>query len=165
MPLLILAAVAVEASVLTAFDLFYWSDRPYRTPGSALGSIALFLVPVAVFAVLAYWAEGRRERIGAGTVMTWIAAAIGMPMAALLTWMSEVDTCETVPPVIAWYREPVLVTIVALACGYLAGRGAAAVSRRPLPRYGIRLVTTVTVTVAVLAPLLATTGTCSGTGN
>ncbi|WP_143162633.1 hypothetical protein [Couchioplanes caeruleus] len=164
-PLFLLALMLVEFSVLAAFDLFYRSDTT-RPAGQVLGYVLMFFGPTAAFAVVAQAMETRRGRFGIGTVLTVLGAVVSLPAAALITYASSVDTCEVLPPDLAWYRTPVLLTCIGLALGLAAGRATAMAARRagPLLRDALSVGATAIVVFGVLAPLLATTATCSGMG-
>ncbi|MEV6599816.1 hypothetical protein AB0M36_23620 [Actinoplanes sp. NPDC051346] len=165
-PLYVLAVLLVEFSMIAAFDLFYWSDQR-RQAGSALEWVLPLLGPTAAFAIGSHAVETRRGRFGIGTVITVLGAVVSLPAAVLITLVSAADGCETIPPDVAWYRAPILLIGVALALGLAAGRATALAARRagPLIRYALSVGVTATVVFGFLAPLLATTATCSGTGS
>ncbi|GAQ66793.1 hypothetical protein [Streptomyces scabiei] len=165
-----LAGLVLELFVAVAFDS-YWADSyrprpPLRWLWVAGTAPSILLMCAALLGALI---TGRKSLLRRSlSALAWTVAAFTSFSLPLLLFASGADLCETIPPPVPVYLDPVLMVPVCLAAslavGSLASAGAWAVTRRRMHDVGLYAVWIASAGVAVLlllGPILAASPTCS----
>ncbi|MFM9595087.1 hypothetical protein ACKI1J_35260 [Streptomyces scabiei] len=165
-----LVGLVMELSVAVAFDN-YWADshRP-RPPLGRLWvagtapSILLMCGALAGALIMGRKSVLRRSL----SALAWAVSACTGFSLLLLLFASGADLCETVPPPVPLYLDPVLMVPVCLAASLavasLVSVGAWAATRRRMHHVGLYAVWIASAGAAVLlllGPILAASPTCS----
>ncbi|MFF3446678.1 hypothetical protein ACFYXJ_05990 [Streptomyces sp. NPDC002667] len=169
-----LAWLLLEAAVMEAFDLFYWSDsNAHRHPTGLLVPILLTVPALLMTAALASAvrldtpARPWRMRGRVLSTLAWTAAGAASLMALLMLVMGAADLCEMTAPPVPAHLEPALMVpaclVAALALGAAAGSAASALSQRRMgtvAHYAVWIATAAVSVFLLLAPILRASPTC-----
>ncbi|MGW0964708.1 hypothetical protein [Streptomyces sp. NPDC002516] len=169
-----LAWLLLEAAVMEAFDLFYWSDgnAPRHPTGllvPALLALPALLMTAALASAVRLDASDRRRPIRSRVLSTlaWTAAGASSLMTLLMLVMGAADLCEMTAPAVPAHLEPALMVpaclVAALALGAAAGSAASALSRHRMgavAHYAVWIATAAVSVFLLLAPILRASPTC-----